>query len=308
MMVAEKTVLTAPIPGGTKERAVAASKRGAQVLDAAQVAQLVRLGSAIEAHYHTPQDIEWCLTDDHSWIVQSRPITTLPPEPMRWESPVPGAKWMNDLQAAEWATEPLSPLGVTISDTMITARQREYPLQKSPWYALVNGWLYIRVDCHLFKMVGRPTWWLARAATGTLDGHRHTRRTWPAQLRLLDSLERIELAKLSDGLLHAEVDRLLGVLGWWWWRVSFYPAVVIMCEKIVGKLGVPDLTDPVVLFRGNHSLLLEAERALRYGAPTGEVEAYLARFGHFGGKRGSPPPHTPRVTGTSRPVPRDGPP
>ncbi len=59
MVVADKTVLTAPTSGGTEERAVAVDKRSAQVLDAAQVAQLVRLGSGIEAHYHAPQDIEW---------------------------------------------------------------------------------------------------------------------------------------------------------------------------------------------------------------------------------------------------------
>jgi len=50
---------------------------------------------------------------------------------------------------------------------------------------------------------------------------------------------------------------------------------------LIGKLGVPELTDPAVLFRGNDSLLLEAERALRCAANTGAVEAYLARFGHF---------------------------
>jgi pyruvate,water dikinase len=74
--VAEKTVMTAPTPSGTEERAVETDRRHVQVLDAAQVAQLVRLGSAIEAHYHTPQDIEWCLAGDQFWIVQSRPITT----------------------------------------------------------------------------------------------------------------------------------------------------------------------------------------------------------------------------------------
>jgi len=44
---------------------------------------------------------------------------------------------------------------------------------------------------------------------------------------------------------------------------------------------VPNLANPAVLFRGNDSLLLEAERALRQAASTGSVEAYLARFGHF---------------------------
>src|SRR5512133_2008699 len=56
MVVAEKTVLTLPTSSGTEQRAVEADKRNAQVLDAAQVAQLLRLGSSIETHYRKPQD------------------------------------------------------------------------------------------------------------------------------------------------------------------------------------------------------------------------------------------------------------
>jgi phosphohistidine swiveling domain-containing protein len=282
MAVADKAVLTATTAGGTDERAVEANRRGSAVLDAAQVAELVRLGAAVEAHYRAPQDIEWCLADGRFWIVQSRPVTTLPPEPVHWDSPVPGAKWMNDLQAAEWATEPLSPLGATTTfATMITARQRKFRMQKSPWYALINGWLYIRADYRLLTTVGRCAWWISRLAVGTTDGHRRVRRTWPSHLAVLDCLENIDLAKLPDAGLYAQAGRLLKELGWWWWEVSWGPAVVILSEQLIRKLGVPALTDPVVLFRGNDSLLLEAERALRYAAETGEVDAYLARFGHF---------------------------
>ncbi len=44
--------------------------------------RLERLGRRIEAHFGTPQDIEWCLLDDAFHIVQSRPITTLFPIPV----------------------------------------------------------------------------------------------------------------------------------------------------------------------------------------------------------------------------------
>jgi phosphohistidine swiveling domain-containing protein len=107
------------------------------------------------------------------------------------------------------------------------------------------------------------------------------RRTWPQQLTLLDSLERADPAKLSDAALQDHADRLLEALGWWWWEVSYNTSVLVHTEMLLGMLGVPRLTDPAVLFRGNDSLLLEAERALRQAANTGEVEAYLARFGHF---------------------------
>ena len=282
VVVADKTVMTTPTPSGTEERAVEAVRRRARVLDAAQVAQLVRLGSAIEAHYATPQDIEWCLAGEEFWIVQSRPITTLPDVSVRWESPVPGARWFKDLQAAEWATEPLSPLGATTTfATMIAARQRKLPSQRLPWSALVNGWLYMRADFQMLPLAVHLIGIVLSIPAGRLNGHRRVRRLWPKQLATLDALEQVDTAQLSDVSLQAHVDRLLGALGWWWWEISWDAAIALVGEQFIGKLGVPNLADPAVLFRGNDSLLLEAERALRQAAITGEIEAYLAHFGHF---------------------------
>src|SRR6266568_76710 len=238
---------------------------------------------AIEAHYATPQDIEWCLAGDRFWIVQSRPITTLPPVSVHWESPVPGAKWFKDLQAAEWATEPLSPLGATTTfATMIAARQRKLPSQRVPWSALVNGWLYMRADFQVLPLAVRLVGIVLSIPAGTtLNGHRRVLRRWPEQVTMLDALERTDPSQLADASLQAHVDRLLGALGWWWWEVSWGAALAALGEQLIGKLGVPNLANPAVLFRGNDSLLLEAERALRQAATTCEVEAYLARFGHF---------------------------
>jgi phosphohistidine swiveling domain-containing protein len=282
VVIGDKAVMTVPTPTGTEERAVDVDRRGTQVLSAAQIAELVKLGAKIEALDGEPQDIEWCFAGRQFYIVQARPITTLAPEPVQWESPVAGAKWIRDMQAAEWVSEPLSPLGATTTiATMIAARQRRFPMQQMPWSALVNGWLYIRADfrvvplaAHFLKMaVGIPG--------GLLDGHRRVRRTWPQQLALLNSLESIDLATLSDGELQAHVDKLLEALGWWWWEVSWDAAMALVGEQLIRKMRVPNLADPAALFRGNDSLLLEAERVLRQAAKTGDVEDYLARFGHF---------------------------
>jgi pyruvate,water dikinase len=45
------------------------SQQSAPALNAAQVAELVKLGAAIESFYGTPQDIEWCLVNDTFSIV-----------------------------------------------------------------------------------------------------------------------------------------------------------------------------------------------------------------------------------------------
>ncbi|HEY0930136.1 MAG TPA: rifamycin-inactivating phosphotransferase [Gemmatimonas sp.] len=53
----------------------------APALTDAQAVALAALGRRIEAHFGSPQDIEWCLVDGEFVIVQSRPITTLFPVP-----------------------------------------------------------------------------------------------------------------------------------------------------------------------------------------------------------------------------------
>jgi pyruvate,water dikinase len=50
----------------------------ARVLTDAEVVALTELGMRIERHYGAAQDIEWAIAGDDTWIVQSRPITTLP--------------------------------------------------------------------------------------------------------------------------------------------------------------------------------------------------------------------------------------
>ncbi|MGI5840025.1 MAG: phosphoenolpyruvate synthase [bacterium] len=80
-IAAKKLACYARKDGGTKEREVPPERQNRQVLKDEQILQLERLGRKIEEHFGRPQDIEWCLTDDAFYIVQSRPITTLFPIP-----------------------------------------------------------------------------------------------------------------------------------------------------------------------------------------------------------------------------------
>jgi pyruvate, water dikinase len=50
---------------------------GRRVCSDAEILELARLGLRIEAHYGSPQDIEWAIDGTEYFIVQSRPITTL---------------------------------------------------------------------------------------------------------------------------------------------------------------------------------------------------------------------------------------
>ena len=47
------------------------------------VIELARLGRAVAEHFGHPQDIEWARADGRIWLVQTRPMTALPPPPLR---------------------------------------------------------------------------------------------------------------------------------------------------------------------------------------------------------------------------------
>jgi pyruvate,water dikinase len=77
----KKLAIHALKDGGTQEQEVEPEQQTRQVLTDEQILQLELIGRKIEAHFGSPQDIEWCLADDMFYIVQSRPITTLYPVP-----------------------------------------------------------------------------------------------------------------------------------------------------------------------------------------------------------------------------------
>ena len=47
------------------------------------VVELARLGRAVAARFGRPQDIEWTRAAGRIWLVQARPMTALPPSPLR---------------------------------------------------------------------------------------------------------------------------------------------------------------------------------------------------------------------------------
>jgi phosphohistidine swiveling domain-containing protein len=71
--------LDAVAEGRLETRPVDAEARDSLSLAADQVGALADLGDRIEELYGAPQDIEWAIDDAGVWILQSRPITTLPP-------------------------------------------------------------------------------------------------------------------------------------------------------------------------------------------------------------------------------------
>jgi phosphohistidine swiveling domain-containing protein len=50
------------------------------VVEVDQVMEIAKMVTRVEAHFGTPQDVEWALADGHLYVLQARPITTLSAE------------------------------------------------------------------------------------------------------------------------------------------------------------------------------------------------------------------------------------
>lgn len=97
--------------GGTQEVSIEPEQQERPALTDAEVVRLAQLGRRIEAHFGSPQDIEWCLLDEDFQIVQSRPITTLFPIPEAGDQE-------NHVYVSvghqQMMTDPMKPLGLSV--------------------------------------------------------------------------------------------------------------------------------------------------------------------------------------------------
>lgn len=142
--VAAKTVAVRALAGGgTEARPVDPSLAGAPVLSDAQAVDLVAIGRRIEAHFGSPQDIEWCLVDGEFAIVQSRPITTLFP------IPVNAADGANHVYVSvghqQMMTDPFTPFGLSF-----------HQMIAGPPMFEAAGRLFVDVTMMLASPVSRP--------------------------------------------------------------------------------------------------------------------------------------------------------
>ncbi len=107
----DKAVMTVRVAGGSQEAPTPDERRGQPSLTDEQVRRLADIGARIEALYGAPQDIEWAVADGQVYIVQSRPITSLYPQP-----PLPQDGSLHVYFNANYLqgiVEPLTPAGLS---------------------------------------------------------------------------------------------------------------------------------------------------------------------------------------------------
>ena len=97
--VAHKSERVVAAAQGTREATVTGAAADEPALSESDVAELIALLVRDELHYRWPQDIEWSKADGRFWLLQSRPITTIPP---RWTRDESAERFPNPVTPFTW--------------------------------------------------------------------------------------------------------------------------------------------------------------------------------------------------------------
>jgi phosphohistidine swiveling domain-containing protein len=247
--------------GGTIWQEVSNSKRGESSLSEAHIAGLAQLAVKSEQHFGVPQDIEWAVKDDTLYLLQSRPITNLPPQPLhdlKWEPPAPGVTLLRR-QIVENMPDPLSPLfddlyldiglqdGMNRSLARMGAPHTIEDMTNGNVHLTVNGYAYQRRDFKPvqgvdpkvmadFQVKGQVEWW-----TKLVDLWRND---WlPDYQALINEWAKLDLATASDTVL-LEGIRALALEDAYYWEESskVFATAKVTDEQLQGflKVAAPD--------------------------------------------------------------------
>jgi phosphohistidine swiveling domain-containing protein len=138
---------------GTRLEDIAADVRGQSSLSSDAISELAGLALRAEAHFGIPQDIEWAFADGRLWMLQSRPITNLPPQPIEvsWEPPPP-VQILARRQIVENIPDPCTPLFEQLYlaeglETIAKGKKRKSPMVGGgQLFLTLNGFAYQRFD------------------------------------------------------------------------------------------------------------------------------------------------------------------
>ncbi|MCG8352738.1 MAG: hypothetical protein MI924_33660, partial [Chloroflexales bacterium] len=266
----DKHVMTVRVVGGTETQPVPAARARAPVLADREAAELMHLGVQIEELFATPIDVEWTLADGTFAVVQARPITALPPEPVRWEPPMPGM-WLRGGGIMEFITEPVSPFMETFVMPLVENTMYELGEQFGiadlftwPMGRFVNGHIYGRLELHL-----RPHH--ALGFIRSVRTHMQSVQQWPAALQryrtTVAALCRPEPTMLTARELEERMEGLILAGGRYWNHLGMIIRVIIDREgrfttfynRSIRRSGDPE---PEIFLRGQENRPLEAERSV----------------------------------------------
>ncbi len=157
--VADKTVITVREGKGTVERPMPEDRRRAVTLGGGEVTELADLGRRAQAHFGSPQDLEWAIEDGKVYLVQSRPITSLFPLPEPLPDPAAGLRLYLCFNVhAQQMLEPITPMGIDYWRALVggfahAATGR--PEREAPWLKVAAG----RIFADITELLRKPGRW-----------------------------------------------------------------------------------------------------------------------------------------------------
>ena len=132
-------VLDLGMEGGTRSVRVPENRRSIACVTEKEIDTLIRMGVKVHQHFGQPQDIEWAYDKDNLYILQARPITTLPTVepaslhrvpgvpragPSEFDSPTsPDTEWTSTT-IRDMLPGPLSPLTISQANALEYGFQR----------------------------------------------------------------------------------------------------------------------------------------------------------------------------------------
>ena len=136
---------------GVRMEDVSASERDRSSLSDDMLTELIETVLKIEALYDgQPQDIEWAFSNGKLHLLQSRPITNLPVQPIEVEwIPTPPAKTLVRRQIVENMPDPVCPLfeRLYLTEGLEMPRKDKSPMVGGgPVFVTMNGFAYQRAD------------------------------------------------------------------------------------------------------------------------------------------------------------------
>jgi phosphohistidine swiveling domain-containing protein len=118
-------------------------------ITAGRARDIAAMARQVEAHFGAPQDVEWAMADDQLYLLQARPITTLPaesPERIPISIEVPPGFWQHD--ASRFPTPPCPLFWLAAQAAVPGARlwAEEFGLLLEELeIAVIGGWPYQRM-------------------------------------------------------------------------------------------------------------------------------------------------------------------
>jgi rifampicin phosphotransferase len=138
---------------GVQPRPVDAAQRYAKCLPEPWLARVAQFGLAVEQHLGQPQDVEWAISEEQFWVLQSRPITALPTAvrdsthfPVDWTNPHESRQHWHLNRHNQRASAVLLPAEVAFIETSSQGGQLAVQLAggaRTRKHRFVNGRMYI---------------------------------------------------------------------------------------------------------------------------------------------------------------------